>query len=133
VTIAKEAVFEIDERLRKQARQGAAVKEGGSMNQASGHLIVVSHRAGQIWQIKFSRAAITILVSACVLSFVITVVAGFTFPPIVSDQQHAKLEAENRALRIETRNLTVKMSRLNGQIGRLEEQSTRIVNHLESD
>ena|SRR5687768_11820425 len=103
------------------------------MSQATGRLIVVSHRAGQIWQIHFSRSAITILAGACLLSFALTVLIGFTFPSIISDQQHARLEDENRTLRIETMNLALKMKRLKGQVVRLEEQSTRIVHTLEAD
>ena len=103
------------------------------MTQTSGHLIVFSERAGQVWKIRFSRTAVALLILAFLMSFGFVVFVGYTFPPLVTDFEHARLEAENRALRIETTNLMVTTQKLNSRLTTLEAVSGRIANRLNAD
>jgi hypothetical protein len=102
------------------------------MSRGSGHLIIISERARHIWQIQFTPRAIAMLVIAFLISFGIVVLVGYMYPPLISDVEHARMLAENRALRIETRNLTVKMQKLTGDVSRLEDISGRIQQHIEA-
>ena len=89
-------------------------------------VIILGPGAPRALKLHLSRGAIAILLLAFVLAFFVTVVAGYTFPPVVNDSNRAQLEAENRALRVEASNAAFGIQRLNGKVSDLEEKSKRI-------
>jgi cell division protein FtsL len=96
-------------------------------------LIISSPRFRRTWQIPYNRATLTVLVSALITAFLIVLAVRTTFPPPISDSEYARLEAENRALTIEYKNLTFKMKKLDADTSRMEEHSARILAQLEPD
>ncbi len=51
----------------------------------------------------------------------------------VNDSDRARLVAENQMLKIENKNLTFKIRRLDDQVGRMEEGSQRVVTLMQTE
>ena len=89
-------------------------------------LIVLGPGAPRTMKLHLSRGAITILLLAFLISFLIVVLVGYTFPSSVNDSHRAELEAENRALKAETSNAVIGIRKLDARVSELEELSKRI-------
>jgi len=97
------------------------------MNERFCSLIVLRPGAPRTLKLHFSRGAIAILVIAFLLSFLIAVLIGYTYPPSRVDEVHrAELEAENRALKVEASNATLGIQKLDAKLEELEAKSKRI-------
>jgi len=88
--------------------------------------IVLGPGAPRTFKLHLSRGAIAILVFAFVVSFFAAAWVSFILPPRVSDSKHSRLQAENRALRVEMSNAAIGVERLNEKVTALEAQSDRI-------
>lgn len=98
-------------------------------------LIVLSSTDSRVWKIHITRPAMAILLIAFILSFLITVAAlTYSFPSEkLSDADHARLRAENKALQTETKNVQVGTRKIDAGLSRLEELSKRIGTLVEID
>ena len=89
-------------------------------------LVILGPGAPRTFKLHLSRGAIAILVFAFVVSFLAAAWVSFTLPPRVNPSKHSKLQAENRALRVEMSNAQIGVDRLNEKVSALEAQSNRI-------
>ena len=89
-------------------------------------LIIVGPGAPQTLKLHLSRGAIAILVVAFLISFLAALWVGFSLPPAVSETGRAKLEEENRALKVEASNAVLRIQKLDAKVNDLEQQSKRI-------
>lgn len=88
--------------------------------------IVLGPGAPRTFKLHLSRGAIAILVFVFVVSFFAAAWVSFTLPPRVNPSRHSKLQAENRALRVEMSNAMIGIERLDAKVSALETQSNRI-------
>lgn len=97
-------------------------------------LIVIHSDSHRCRKISISRPAVLILTGAFVLSFFVSVVLMLIFPRVrPTDTDRSRLAAENQTLRVENRNAEIQMGKLNTQISRVEEVSSRIIALIEAD
>jgi hypothetical protein len=89
-------------------------------------LIILGPGAPHTVKLHLSRLAIAILVLAFLLSFLAVIWVGYTFPTSVNDLSRTELEAENRALRLETSNAKMGIMKLDAKVADLEALSKRI-------
>src|SRR5215510_13202626 len=89
-------------------------------------LIVLGPSAPRTVKLHLSRGAIAILLIAFLISFLIVVVLGYTYPSHIDELRRAELEAENRALKVEASNAMLGIQRLDAKLSELEATSKRI-------
>src|SRR5437762_6075162 len=90
------------------------------------NLIVQSPHSPRLQKICISSKAARILIAAVVFACLFTAVLALISPHFrVNDSDRARLVAENQMLKIENKNLTFKIRRLDDQVGRMEEGSQR--------
>jgi cell division protein FtsB len=112
----------------------AGLQSGGPMETTFYSLIVIPPDSYRGRKIRISRLAILILAAALVLSFLVTVALMLLFPRVhSSDTDRSRLAAENQTLRVENRNAEIQIWKLNTQISRVEELSSRITALIEAD
>jgi hypothetical protein len=98
------------------------------------NLFVIPPHGSRSRKIRISRPALLILAAALVLSFLLTVALMLIFPHIRSnDSDRSRLAAENQRLKIENKNAELSMRKLNAQVSRVEELSSRITALIQSD
>ena len=96
------------------------------MKRLLGNLIVVSPASASIHKLRYTPAAIAMLVIAVVGSFFAVVMLGHSFHPLVTDREQTRLEMENQQLKVNNRNEQLKIENMNNRVTNLEEQSHRI-------
>jgi hypothetical protein len=112
----QEGAFELPRVTREEA-----------MNERFCSLIVFGPGAPRMFKLHLSRGAIAVLVVAFLLSFLIAVLMGYTYPAShVNEVHRAELEAENRALKVEASNATLGIQKLDEKLAELEAKSKRI-------
>jgi hypothetical protein len=103
------------------------------MSRSCGHLIIISPGFRGPWETQLSQGTVAALGLAILAPFLFLAVMGYTFPPAVSDGDRSRLEVENNALRVENKNLGLKMQQLSSRLERLEEISWGVVGLMGSD
>ncbi|HYR84135.1 MAG TPA: hypothetical protein VE422_08665 [Terriglobia bacterium] len=97
-------------------------------------LIVISPVSPKIWKVKVTPQALLILGMAFLLSFTAAAAATYGLAPEKLDAaHHARLEAENYALKIENKNTELQNRRLETRLSNLEGTSDRISDLMESN
>jgi hypothetical protein len=96
------------------------------MRTSSGHLIVISPDTQRSWKTRFTRGTLYAMAVTFTASFSAVLLIGFTFPPLVSDVDRIRLERENQSLRVETRDVELKMKRLHATVDRIETLSNGV-------
>ena len=96
------------------------------MKQRFCSLIVLGPGAPNAFKFHLSRSAIVILVLAFLLSFFVVVWTAMAVTPAPTTESRTTLEAENKALKVENANATLRLQLLGEKIGELETQSKRI-------
>src|SRR5207253_7535703 len=90
-------------------------------------LIVISPNSPSLHKIRISGKALLILAGAFMLAFCTTVFLLLMFPRIeINDIDRSRLAAENQVLRIENKNLTVGMHKLDSKLSRMEGRSPEV-------
>jgi len=96
------------------------------MKTTSYSLMVVSPQSPRFYRFNVSRQVV-IIVAAFLLSFAITVALLTSFPPHhVSDADRSRLDAENRALKIENTNTAIGVQKLATQLSQMEDTAKQI-------
>ena len=104
------------------------------MKTTSWSFIVFSPHSPSLEKFTVSCKAALILVLAFVLAFLTTVFLLLMFPNLhVKESDRLRLAAENQTLRIENKNLALKLHKLNAQMSRVEEHSERVVSLMQTD
>ena len=97
-------------------------------------LIVISPNSPSLHKIRISGKALLILAGAFVLAFCTTVFLLLMFPRIeINDIDSTRLAAENQMLRIENKNLTVGMHKLDSKLSRMEGRSQQVAALMQTD
>ena len=97
-------------------------------------LVVISPNSPSLHKIRISGKALLILAGAFMLAFCTTVFLLLMFPRIeINDIDRSRLAAENQVLRIENKNLTVGMHRLNSKLSRMEGRSQEVAALMQAD
>jgi hypothetical protein len=103
------------------------------MKNLIGSLIVVSPRSPRLFKFQFTKTAIAVLALACVISFCAVVAIGYSFPRLMSEGERRTLENENQELRVRNLNVEIRAEQVNDRLSRLEEQSKRITDLMQTD
>jgi len=97
-------------------------------------LIVISPNSPSLHKIRISGKALLILAGAFMLAFCTTVFLLLMFPRIeINDIDRSRLAAENQVLRIENKNLTVGMHKLDSKLSRMEGRSQEVAALMQAD
>jgi hypothetical protein len=97
-------------------------------------LVVISPESPSLHKIRISGQALMILAGAFGLAFCTTVFLLLMFPRIeISDVDRSRLVAENQMLRVENKNLTVGMHRLDSKLSRMEGTSHEVAALMQAD
>ena len=97
-------------------------------------LVVISPNSPSLHKIRISGQALMILAGAFVLAFCTTVFLFLMFPRIeINDIDSTRLAAENQMLRIENKNLTVGMHKLDSKLSRMEGRSQQVAALMQTD
>ncbi|HYR45000.1 MAG TPA: hypothetical protein VER98_18360 [Terriglobia bacterium] len=97
-------------------------------------LVVISPNSPSLHKIRISGQALLLLAGAFVLAFCTTVLLLLMFPRIqINDIDRTRLAAENQMLRIENKNLTVGMHRLDSKLSRMEGRSQDVAALMQAD
>ena len=98
------------------------------------NLILQSPYSPRLQKICISSKAASILIAAVVFACLLTAALALISPHLrVNDSDRARLAAENQMLKIENTNLTLKIRRLDDQVGRMEEGSQRVVTLMQTE
>jgi hypothetical protein len=104
------------------------------MKKLFGNLIILSPTNGNIMKFRFTPTAIMILVLTCFLSFGAVVAIGYTVPPRVRPaSEQRRLEEENMELKISNKNAALGVSKLAETTDRMEAQSKRILDLIDTE
>jgi hypothetical protein len=103
------------------------------MSRSLGHLIVISPRLRSPWKTQVNHKTLAAAGFAMGALLLFVVVMGYTFPPAVDHDKHTRLEAENQVLRVENKNLGLKMQKLATRVEKLEELSWGVVGLMGGD
>jgi cell division protein FtsB len=97
------------------------------MKTTAWNLIVLAPEAG-LQKLHLSYRACMILIGAFVFGFCVTVALLLMFPRLqVNESEHARLAAENQMLKVENKNLTLQIHKLDAQVVRVEERSKQVI------
>ena len=96
-------------------------------------LIILSPRSRRTWQIPCHRSKLTVFMTALITAVLILIVVGRRLPNPISDSEYARLEAENRTLAVEYKNLGLKVRKMDVDVAKMEEHSGRILAQLEPE
>jgi hypothetical protein len=97
-------------------------------------LIVIPEHSPVLEKIGLSFKAALILVAAFVVAFLMTVFVLLMFPTLrVNEPDRVRLAAENQALKIENKNLAVKIYKLDTQMSHVQEHSKNVGALMETD
>ena len=97
-------------------------------------LVVISPNSPSLHKIRISGKALLILAGAFMLAFCTTVFLLLMFPRIeINDIDRSRLAAENQVLRIENKNLTVGMHKLDSKLSRMEGRSQEVAALMQAD
>jgi hypothetical protein len=102
------------------------------MNKLFGNLIILSP-GSRIIKFRFTPRAFVVLALSCAISFGAVVAIGYSFPKVVSEREHLRLERENQELRISNMNAALGAARVAEQTQRMEEQSRRIQELIDTE
>jgi hypothetical protein len=106
----------------------------GPMKATSWSFIVISAHSPIPQKIGISFKAALILVAAFVVAFLMTVLFLLMFPTIrVNEPDRVRLAAENQTLRIENKDIGVKIRTLDSQMGDVEKHSQLVVALMQMD
>jgi hypothetical protein len=86
-----------------------------------------------MFKFRFTSKAIWLLAVSCLISFFAVLIIQYTLPRFVSTLDPVRLENENRELRVENRNTTIKADQMNDRLAQLEEQSKRISELMQTE
>lgn len=104
------------------------------MKATSWNFIVISAHGPVLEKIGLSFKAALILVGAFVIAFLMTVLLLLMFPSIrVSEPDRVRLAAENQMLRVENKNLALKIQKLDMQMSHVQEHSQNVVALMQTD
>jgi hypothetical protein len=96
------------------------------MKTTSYSLMVVSPQSPRFYRVNISRQVV-IIVAAFLLSFAITVALLTSFPPArVNEADRSRLDAENRALKIENENTAIGVEKLSTRLSQMEDTAKQI-------
>ena len=98
-----------------------------------GNLIVLCPGSPKMFKFRFTSKAILLLAVSCLISFFAVLIIQYTLPRFVSTLDPVRLENENRELRVENRNTTIKADQMNDRLAQLEEQSKRISELMQTE
>ena len=88
--------------------------------------MVVSPQSPRFYRVNVSRQVV-IIVAAFLLSFAITVALLTSFPPArVNEADRSRLDAENRALKIENENTAIGVEKLLTRLSQMEDTAKQI-------
>jgi hypothetical protein len=97
-------------------------------------LVVIAPNAPTVQKIRISRTAMWILAFAFVVAFFATVVLLLIFPHLrVKENSRARLAAENQLMKVENKNLTIGVLRLDSKVSRLEGHSQEVIALMEEN
>ncbi len=98
------------------------------MKATSWSLIVIPEHSPILEKVGMSFKAVLVLAAAFVVTFVITVFLLLMYPGLrVNEPDRVRLAAENQALRVENKNLALKIHRLDTQMSLVQEHSQSVV------
>jgi hypothetical protein len=104
------------------------------MKTTSWSFIVMSSHSPALEKFTISFKGALILVAALVLAFVMTVFLLLMFPASkVNEPDRARLAAENQALRMDNKDVVLKLGNLNTQMLRVEQNSHRVATLMQAD
>jgi hypothetical protein len=104
------------------------------MKATSWSFIVISAHSPVLEKIGLSFKAALILVAAFVIAFLTTVLLLLMFPGIrVNEPDRVRLATENQALKVENKNISLQIGKLNTQMSHFEEHSQRVAALMEAD
>lgn len=103
------------------------------MKKLFGNLIILSPASKHVMKFRFTPTAILILVLSCFLSFGVVVALGYSMPPLVPESDHMRLEKENMELKISNKNAALGVSRLAETTDRMEAQTKRIKDLMDTE
>jgi hypothetical protein len=108
------------------------------MKPTTWNLIVISPDSPSLQKIRISATAVFILTGAFVLAFCTTVFLLLMFPHVqLHEQAHeidrSRLAAENQVLRMENRDLTLGIRKLDSDVSHLEGRSQRVAALMEAN
>jgi hypothetical protein len=107
---------------------------GGRMKTTFWSLIVIAPNSPSLHKVRVTGQALMILAGAFVLAFCTTVLLLLMFPRIqVNDIDRSRLATENQVLRIENKNLTVGMHKLDSKLSRMEGRSQQVAALMQTD
>ena len=96
------------------------------MKTTSYSLLVVSPQSPRFYRVNISRQVV-IIVAAFLLSFALTVALLTRFPPArVNEADRSRLDAENRALKIENENTAISVEKLSTRLSQMEDTAKQI-------
>ena len=98
------------------------------MKMTAWNLIVLSPYNAGLQKLRVSYKAGLILLGAFVFGFCATVALLLLFPHLqVNEFDRARLAAENQMLKIENKNLILRIHKLDAQVVRVEERSKQVI------
>ena len=98
-----------------------------------GHLIIISPGVSRAWKRRFSRRTILTILSCSILAVGLAAVLGVTFPDLVNEQDRTRLESENRELRVQNKDIHLKIGKLNSRLQEIEQMSNDVSTRLKAD
>ena len=98
-----------------------------------GNLIVLCPGSPKMFKFRFTSKAIWLLAISCLISFCAVLILQYTLPRFVSQLDPARLENENRELRVENRNTTIKAEQMSDRLVQLEERTKRISELMQTE
>jgi|SRR5579862_1284591 len=104
------------------------------MKPTSWNCIVISAHGPVLEKVGLSFKAALILVAAFVVAFLMTVMLMLMFPSIrVNEPDRVRLAAENQLLKVENKNLALKIHKLDTQMSHVQEHSEHVVTLIQTD
>jgi hypothetical protein len=104
------------------------------MKATSWSLIVIPENSPIFEKIGLSFKAVLILAAACVVTFFVTVFLLLMYPSLrVNEADRVRIAAENQTLRIENKNLSLKILKLDTQMSHVKEHSQSVVALMQTD
>jgi hypothetical protein len=106
----------------------------GPMKATSWSLIVIPEHSPILEKVGMSFKAVMILAAAFAVTFLITVFLLLMYPGLrVNEPDRVRLATENQALRVENKNLALKIHRLDTQMSHVQEHSQNVVALMQTD
>jgi hypothetical protein len=115
-------------------REGPMKAASWSLRAASWSLIVIPEHNPILEKIGMSFKAVLILATAFLVAFLMTVFLFLLYPSLrVSEPDRIRLAAENQTLRIENKNLALKILKLDTEMSHIQEHSQGVVALMQTD